>query len=63
MYRRLVANPNFYNMQGNTHRHLSDHLSELVESTLNDLTNSKAITIEDESKPLRPLCSALFGPC
>ncbi|GAA5995998.1 hypothetical protein JCM5350_007013 [Sporobolomyces pararoseus] len=48
MYRRLVANPNYYNMQGNTHRHLSDHLSELVESTLNDLTNSKAITIEDE---------------
>ncbi|GAA5923960.1 hypothetical protein JCM1841_000119 [Sporobolomyces salmonicolor] len=48
MYRRLVANPNYYNMQGSTHRHLSDHLSELVESTLNDLTNSKAITIEDE---------------
>ncbi|KAM0788324.1 hypothetical protein ACM66B_001467 [Microbotryomycetes sp. NB124-2] len=48
MYRRLVANPNYYNMQGTTHRHLSDHLSELVESTLNDLRNSKAITIEDE---------------
>ena len=48
MYRRLVANPNYYNMQGTTHRHLSDHLSELVESTLADLQNSKAITVEDE---------------
>ncbi|KDE06013.1 pre-mRNA splicing factor [Microbotryum lychnidis-dioicae p1A1 Lamole] len=48
MYRRLVANANYYNMQGTTHRHLSDHLSELVESTLTDLQNSKAITIEDE---------------
>jgi pre-mRNA-splicing helicase BRR2 len=49
MYRRLVANPNYYNMQGTTHRHLSDHLSELVETTLADLQNSKAITVEDES--------------
>merc|ERR1711939_175114 len=48
MYRRLVANPNYYNMQGTTHRHLSDYLSELVEQTLADLSNSKAITIEDE---------------
>ncbi|ORY79259.1 Sec63 Brl domain-domain-containing protein [Leucosporidium creatinivorum] len=48
MYRRLVANANYYNMQGTTHRHLSDHLSELVEQTLTDLQNSKAITVEDE---------------
>lgn len=31
-----------------THRHLSDHLSELVESTLNDLEQSKCISIEEE---------------
>jgi pre-mRNA-splicing helicase BRR2 len=48
MYRRLVANANYYNMQGTTHRHLSDHLSELVESTLADLAASKAIVVEDE---------------
>ena len=35
-------------MQGVTHRHLSDHLSELVETTLSDLEQSKCITIEDE---------------
>ncbi|KAK4703013.1 hypothetical protein P7C70_g3204, partial [Phenoliferia sp. Uapishka_3] len=48
MYRRLVANANYYNMQGTTHTHLSDHLSELVEQTLNDLQNSKAINVEKE---------------
>lgn len=31
-----------------SHTHLSDHLSELVESTLTDLEQSKCISIEDE---------------
>ena len=31
-----------------THRHLSDHLSEVVEKTLSDLEQSKCITVEDE---------------
>ncbi|CAB5191376.1 unnamed protein product [Rhizophagus irregularis] len=30
------------------HRHLSDHLSELVETTVNDLSASKCIALEDE---------------
>eukprot|EP00456_Euglypha_rotunda_P073343 TRINITY_DN6677_c2_g1_i12.p1 TRINITY_DN6677_c2_g1~~TRINITY_DN6677_c2_g1_i12.p1 ORF type:complete len:299 (+),score=42.45 TRINITY_DN6677_c2_g1_i12:100-897(+) len=33
-YRRITQNPNYYNLQGVSHRHLSDHLSELVENTL-----------------------------
>ncbi|KAI9277671.1 Sec63 Brl domain-containing protein [Umbelopsis sp. AD052] len=48
LYRRMALNPNYYGLQGTTHRHLSDHLSELVESTLNDLLETKCITIEDE---------------
>jgi pre-mRNA-splicing helicase BRR2 len=48
IYRRLTQNPNYYNLQGVSHRHLSDHLSELVETTLTDLENSKCIAIEDE---------------
>jgi pre-mRNA-splicing helicase BRR2 len=47
-YRRLAQNPNFYNMTGTTHRHLSDHLSDLVESTLADLERSRVIAVEDE---------------
>lgn len=41
LYRRLTQNPNYYNLKGVTHRHLSDHLSDLVENTLNDLQQSK----------------------
>lgn len=52
LYRRLTQNPNYYNLQGVTHRHLSDHLSELVENTLNDLEQSKCISIEDEMDTL-----------
>lgn len=40
-YRRLTQNPNYYNMHGVSHRHVSDHLSELVETTLADLEQSK----------------------
>lgn len=33
-------------------RHLSDHLSELVENTLTDLEQSKCISVEDEMDTL-----------
>jgi len=48
LYRRMTQNPNYYNLQGVTHRHLSDHLSELVENTLGDLEQSKCISVEEE---------------
>ncbi|KAL3318570.1 hypothetical protein Ciccas_002773 [Cichlidogyrus casuarinus] len=48
LYHRMTLNPNYYNLQGVTHRHVSDHLSDLVETTLNDLEQSKCIAIEDE---------------
>ncbi|XP_011044153.1 PREDICTED: U5 small nuclear ribonucleoprotein 200 kDa helicase-like [Populus euphratica] len=48
MYRRLTQNPNYYNLQGVSHRHLSDHLSVLVENTLADLEKSKCVGIKDD---------------
>ncbi|XP_068216026.1 U5 small nuclear ribonucleoprotein 200 kDa helicase [Palaemon carinicauda] len=48
LYRRMTQNPNYYGLQGVSHRHLSDHLSELVENTLHDLEESRCITIEDD---------------
>ncbi len=47
-YRRLTQNPNYYNMTGVTHRHVSDHLSDLVESVLADLEESGLISIEND---------------
>nr|XP_022917935.1 putative U5 small nuclear ribonucleoprotein 200 kDa helicase isoform X2 [Onthophagus taurus] len=52
LYRRLTQNPNYYNLQGVTHRHLSDHLSELVENTFSDLEQSKCISVEDDMDSL-----------
>jgi len=55
LYRRLTQNPNYYNLQGVSHRHLSDHLSDLVETTLADLQQSKCITIEEDDMTVSPL--------
>ncbi|KAI9356548.1 Sec63 Brl domain-containing protein [Zopfochytrium polystomum] len=53
LYRRMALNPNYYNLQGITNRHLSDHLSDLVETTLEDLAQSRCILIEgDDVSPL-----------
>lgn len=48
MYRRLTQNPNYYNLQGVSHRHISDHLSELVENTISDLESSKCVAVVDD---------------
>lgn len=50
-YRRLTQNPNYYRLQGVTHRHLSDHLSELVEATMRELEESKCVAIDNDSDP------------
>ena len=49
-YRRLSQNPNYYGLQGVSHTHLSDKLSELMDETLSDLEQAKAIAIEDETE-------------
>jgi len=54
LYRRFTQNPNYYNLTGVSHRHLSDHMSELIETTLSDLEQSKCIIVEDETE-LSPL--------
>jgi pre-mRNA-splicing helicase BRR2 len=48
LYRRLPQNPNFYNLRGTSHRHLSDFLSELVDGTLADLEASQCVAIADD---------------
>lgn len=54
LYRRLIKNPNYYNLQGVSGVHINDHLSELVENTIEELTKSNCITVENEMD-LKPL--------
>ena len=48
LYRRIRKNPNYYNLSGTTKLHLSDYLSELVESSLEELQKCQCIIVEDE---------------
>lgn len=48
LYRRLPLNPHYYNLASASHRHISDHLSELVETTLETLSEARCIQIVDE---------------
>lgn len=47
-YRRLPKNPNYYNIQGTSNSHLSEHLSEMVETVLADLEESKCCQMNDD---------------
>lgn len=53
-YRRLTQNPNYYNLAGTSHRHISDHLSEVIEATIGDLEESKCLAVEEDIE-LSPL--------
>ncbi|WFD43545.1 RNA helicase [Malassezia psittaci] len=49
MYRRLQKNPQAYGCLGRDMQNIADFLSELVESSLQELEQSKCIAIEDDS--------------
>ncbi|CCH43112.1 pre-mRNA-splicing helicase BRR2 [Wickerhamomyces ciferrii] len=70
-YRRLQANPSFYGVKDISHVGLSSYLTELVESSLNELAGAKLIELEDnddeeeeeedESEEISPLDGALVA--
>ncbi|PIA32601.1 hypothetical protein AQUCO_04400058v1 [Aquilegia coerulea] len=62
MYRRLAQNPSYYNIQGVSHRHLLDHLLELVENTFSDLAASRFVAIMDDMD-LLPLDLGNIASC
>ncbi|KAF2118345.1 pre-mRNA splicing helicase-like protein [Lophiotrema nucula] len=57
-YRRLLANPSFYNLHDTSHEGLSAHLSEMVETTLKELTDANLIEHDEEEDTITPL-----NPC
>jgi len=48
LYRRLGKNPNYYAMQGTSNIHISEHLSDMVETVLGDLAESKCCSLDDD---------------
>jgi pre-mRNA-splicing helicase BRR2 len=55
MYRRLLQNPNYYDMKGKSNAFLNDYLSELLENTLTDLKQANCISVDDQTGEIRPL--------
>ncbi|KAI1005935.1 Pre-mRNA-splicing factor [Podosphaera aphanis] len=60
-YRRLLANPSYYGLIDTSHEGLSAHLSELVETTLKDLSESKIIDLDEEDDSVTPLNPAMIA--
>lgn len=60
-YRRLLANPSYYGLTDTSHEGLSAHLSELVETTLKDLTEAKLIELDEEDDTITPLNPAMIA--
>ncbi|KAF2789546.1 Sec63-domain-containing protein [Melanomma pulvis-pyrius CBS 109.77] len=57
-YRRLLANPSYYNLHDTSHEGLSTHLSEMVEQTLKELADANLIEHDEDEDAITPL-----NPC
>jgi len=60
-YRRLLANPSYYSLTDTSHEGLSSHLSELVETTLKDLSEAKIIDLDEDDDSVTPLNAAMIA--
>ncbi|PBP27364.1 Sec63 Brl domain-containing protein [Diplocarpon rosae] len=60
-YRRLLANPSYYSLTDTSHDGLSAHLSELVETTLKDLAETKIIDLDEDDDSVTPLNPAMIA--
>lgn len=60
-YRRLLANPSYYSLTDPTHDGLSQYLSDMVESTLKELSDSKIIDFDDDDGSVAPQNAAMIA--
>ena len=60
-YRRLLANPSYYSLPSLTQDALSAYLSDLVESTLKELTDSKIIDFDEDDGSVAPQNAAMIA--
>ena len=47
-YKRLMKNPNYYELKGKTNQHLYEYISELVENKLNELETRGDVLINED---------------
>ncbi|KAL2134754.1 hypothetical protein VTI74DRAFT_10910 [Chaetomium olivicolor] len=60
-YRRLLANPSYYSLSDPTHEGLSQYLSDMVETTLNELAESKIIELDEDDGTVAPQNAAMIA--
>lgn len=48
LYRRLPKNPTYYGLRGTSNVHLSEHLSEMIETVVGDLEESRCCKISED---------------
>ncbi|PFH60505.1 hypothetical protein XA68_10854 [Ophiocordyceps unilateralis] len=60
-YRRLLANPSYYGLTSTTHEGLSNYMSDLVETTLRELGESKIIEFDEDDGTVAPQNAAMIA--
>lgn len=60
-YRRLLANPSYYSLTSTTHEGLSNYMSDLVETTLRELSESKIIEFDEDDGSVAPQNAAMIA--
>lgn len=60
-YRRIQLNPSFYDVKDTSHLGISEHLSELIETTLGDLEKAQMIEEEEDDDEEEELITPLNG--
>lgn len=60
-YRRLLANPSYYSLTSATNDGLNAYLSDLVVTTLNELTESKIIDFDEDDGSVAPQNAAMIA--
>ncbi|KAK5628101.1 hypothetical protein RRF57_003816 [Xylaria bambusicola] len=60
-YRRLLANPSYYSLTSPTHDGLSNYLSDLVETTIKELAESKVVDFDEDDGSVTPQNAAMIA--
>lgn len=53
LYRRIIKNPNYYEISGKSGQHINDYLSELIEDTVAELAEVGCIAVDENEMDLK----------